>query len=73
VGDSNFNDDIVHDRVLAENYFGRLKSKFLPLHDKYRGNLSNLPIWFKLAVVAVTFDIEEHPLRRGDGEGNVAP
>jgi hypothetical protein len=40
-GDSLFNDDVVHDRVLVEDYFGRVKTKYPLLHDKYRGTSRN--------------------------------
>ena len=62
-----YNEDLGKIRILIENYFGRLKSKFNIMKEKYRGSHSNYKDFFILCCALINFDIlNEHPLRQID-------
>jgi hypothetical protein len=65
-----FNDRHSKSRVVIENYFGRLKSKFAITANKYRGDHEHYEDIFILCCALVNYDIRQcnHGLRRDDGE-----
>lgn len=62
-----YNEKLGKIRILIENYFGRLKSKFNLMKDKYRGSHANYKDFFITCCALVNFDIlNDHPLRQID-------
>ena len=65
-----FNDRIGKSRIIIENFFGRLKSKFAIIGSKFRGDHKNYENIFTLCCALVNFEIREcgHGLRKEDGD-----
>ncbi|KAE9262562.1 hypothetical protein PR003_g33497, partial [Phytophthora rubi] len=62
------NDRIAHDRVLVENYFGRLTSLWAVASDKYRWSESSYDTLFRTCVALTNFNVHLNPLRSADGD-----
>ncbi|KAE8891200.1 hypothetical protein PF003_g24632 [Phytophthora fragariae] len=62
------NDRIAHDRVLVENYFGRLTSLWAVASDKYRWSESSYDTLFRTCVALTNFHVHLNPLRSADGD-----
>jgi hypothetical protein len=62
------NDDIAHDRVIVENYFGRLCSLWAVCSDKYRWAEDKYDMFFRLCVSLTNVHARLNPLRAEDGE-----
>jgi hypothetical protein len=71
--DQEFNDRLEHNRVIVENFFGRMKMKFSIVHETFRGDISTLPAWFIFCVALTNLDIDTAPLRATDGGKRVSP
>ncbi|ETP37585.1 hypothetical protein F442_14612 [Phytophthora nicotianae P10297] len=62
------NDRIAHDRVIVENYFGRLTTLWAMCSDKYRWDKNNYDMLFRSCVALTNFHVRILPLRDEDGE-----
>lgn len=62
------NRDIAADRIIVENYFGRLCSLWGLMHKRFCWNFDKYYDWHRLAVALTNFHIMKHPLRDEDGE-----
>uniref|UniRef100_H3GYU3 DDE Tnp4 domain-containing protein n=1 Tax=Phytophthora ramorum TaxID=164328 RepID=H3GYU3_PHYRM len=62
------NDQISSDRVIVENYFGRLNVLWRITTDKYRWNESLYDDVFRLSVALTNFHVSISPLREQNGE-----
>lgn len=62
------NQNISRNRIICENFYGRLKSVFAIAGEKYRGSLSEYTLFHDLAVALTNFHITLHPLRQTDIE-----
>ncbi|ETL88566.1 hypothetical protein L917_12362, partial [Phytophthora nicotianae] len=62
------NDRIAHDRVIVENYFGRLTTLWAMCSDKYRLDENNSDMFFRSCVALTNFHVRILPLRDEDGE-----
>ena len=60
------NNAIQHDRVIVENYFGRMKSLWGIFCTPYRGSESDLKMFTLLGVCLTNFHIQSNPLRDSD-------
>jgi hypothetical protein len=65
-----FNDRLGKARVIIENYFGRLKSRYSIIGSKYRGAHEHYNHIFMVCCALVNFEIRQidHPLRCEDGD-----
>jgi hypothetical protein len=65
-----FNERINKARVVVENFFGRLKSRYAIVGSKYRGDHEHYEAYFKLCCALVNYEIRQcgHSLRREDGD-----
>uniref|UniRef100_H3H7X7 DDE Tnp4 domain-containing protein n=1 Tax=Phytophthora ramorum TaxID=164328 RepID=H3H7X7_PHYRM len=61
------NDQISSDRVIVENYFGRLNVLWRITTDKYRWNESLYDDVFRLSVALTNFHVSISPLREQNG------
>ena len=58
-----FNQNVESDRVIVENYFARLKMKFLIFHSMFRLDLCHLYDFVKVGIALTNKDIMAHQLR----------
>ena len=58
-----FNQRVEADRVIVENYFSRLKSKFLIFYYPYRGDIEMHIVYAKIGIALTNKDILDNPLR----------
>ncbi|RHY68737.1 hypothetical protein DYB34_009084 [Aphanomyces astaci] len=65
------NDRIAADRVIVENYFGRLKTLWAVCGDAYRWNRKNYDVLFQTCVAITNVHIRFNPLRAEDGDANI--
>lgn len=70
--DKHFNDTVQHDRVIVENYFGRMKTLWIILQDTFRGTNHSLRRIAEACVILTNYHIELHPLRREDARSDEA-
>ncbi len=62
-----FNQKIKNTRIIVENYFGRLKSRYQIIGEKYRGAHGRYDMIFKTCCALVNFEIiNGSPLRSSD-------
>ncbi|KAJ8577028.1 hypothetical protein ON010_g2179 [Phytophthora cinnamomi] len=62
------NHDISSDRVVVENYFGRLCTLWSLCSDKYRWQEVKYEVFFRACVALTNVHVRDHPLRAEDGE-----
>ncbi|OWZ01313.1 hypothetical protein PHMEG_00027327 [Phytophthora megakarya] len=62
------NDRISHDRVIVENFFGRLKSLWGVYSHKWAWDRNTYNMNFRVCLAATNFHVGCNPLRREDGE-----
>ena len=62
------NKRISHDRIIVENFFGRVCTFWNVLASKYRWKESLYDAIFKLSIALTNFHVKFHPLRAEDGE-----
>jgi hypothetical protein len=65
--ESETNDRIAHDRVIVENFFGRMCTLWSICSDKYRWDERKYDTFFRLCVAMTNYHIRIMPLRQGDG------
>ena len=65
--DQEFNRKVSSDRIIVENYFGRMTSLFTVLSHKYRWNEKLYDKIFKACMALTNFHIKLNPLRNTDG------
>ena len=58
-----FNDTVEGERVIVENYFGRLKGVWQILRGPYRGDLKMLPVIARVCVALTNLLLHDAPLR----------
>ena len=58
-----FNERVEADRVIVENYFSRLKGKFLIFFYPFRGNIDMHIFFAKIGIALTNKDILDNPLR----------
>jgi len=54
------------ERILVENFFGRLKMLFKITREKYRGKLEHFDVFLDCCLGLANFHISSHPLRVDD-------
>ncbi|RQM29211.1 hypothetical protein B5M09_011706 [Aphanomyces astaci] len=64
------NDAIASDRVVVENFFGRMKTLWAVCTDKYRWSRQNYDVIFQTGVALTNVHIRFHPLKDEDGDVN---
>ncbi len=57
------NKNIASERVIVENFYGRLQSKFGIMTKRFRLDKDLYPFVFDLCVSLCNFHLEKHPLR----------
>jgi hypothetical protein len=62
------NGDIASDRVVVENYFGRLCTLWSLCSDKFRWQEKNYELFFRACVALTNCHVRAHPLREADGD-----
>ncbi|KAG6595899.1 succinyl-CoA:3-ketoacid coenzyme A transferase [Phytophthora cinnamomi] len=62
------NGRIAHDRILVDNYFGRLCTLWYICADKYRWDEDKYDVYFQTCVALTNFHIRANPLHREDGD-----
>ena len=62
------NDRISHDRVIVENYFGRLKSLWGVCSHKWEWDRQSYDIFFRACLALTNYSVRCCPLRREDGD-----
>ena len=64
------NDRIAKHRIVIENFYGRLKSRYSIIGSKYRGAHDNYERIFKLCIALTNFEMIycKHYLRKSDGD-----
>lgn len=64
-----FNEKLGKVRIIVENFFGRLKSRYRIIGDKYRGSHGRYEMIFKTCCALVNYELmNDHPLRLDDRE-----
>lgn len=66
--DQEINRKISSDRIIVENYFGRLCSLWTLFSHKWRWNEGSYDVFFKIAVALTNFHVKKFPLQRKDQE-----
>ena len=66
----NFNGRLSSDRIIVENYFGRMKLLFGCIHVKFRSNLNLLDDLIPLLIAFTNYNIKKHPLRNDNNLNN---
>ena len=64
--DEEFNRILSSDRIIVENYFGRMKIVFGVMHYKFRCTITMLSDLIPMIVALTNYHIQNHPLRRRD-------
>ncbi|KAH9113515.1 hypothetical protein AeMF1_012296 [Aphanomyces euteiches] len=64
------NDRISSDRVIVENFFGRLKTLWALCSDSYRWSRKTYDVVFQTCVALTNAHVRFHPLRVDDGEAH---
>ncbi|RHZ39952.1 hypothetical protein DYB31_008483, partial [Aphanomyces astaci] len=64
------NDRIASDRVIVENYFGRLKTLWATCSNTYRWSRKSYDIVFQACLTLTNVHVRLHPLRAEDGDAN---
>lgn len=64
------NERIAADRILVENFYGRLKKKFSITREKFRNDLRIYNQAWDVCAALTNFHIALHPLRQDDGAYN---
>ncbi|RHY71686.1 hypothetical protein DYB30_007549 [Aphanomyces astaci] len=64
------NDRITSDRVIVENFFGRLKTLWGVCNDTYRWNRKTYDVVFQTCMAFTNAHVRFHPLRAEDGDAN---
>ncbi|RLN97163.1 hypothetical protein BBJ28_00019456 [Nothophytophthora sp. Chile5] len=67
LAESRRNDDISHDRVVVENFFGRLKTLWGICADKWKWDEGSYDLFFRACVALTNTSIRLRPLRDDDG------
>ena len=62
-----FNRELSRVRVIVENFYGRLKTRFGAARLKYRGDRSNYKMQIEILLALINYDIYRRPLRREEG------
>ncbi|KAE8889088.1 hypothetical protein PF004_g3942 [Phytophthora fragariae] len=62
------NDNISHDRVIVENYFGRLKTLWSVCADKWRWDEKSCDLFFRTCVALTNAHVRLRPLRAEEGD-----
>ncbi|RHZ28019.1 hypothetical protein DYB31_012287 [Aphanomyces astaci] len=62
------NDRIASDRVIVENFFGRMKTLWAVCGETYRWSRDNYDVLFQTCMALTNVHIRLHPLRADDGE-----
>ncbi|KAE9045849.1 hypothetical protein PR001_g4793 [Phytophthora rubi] len=62
------NDNISHDRVIVENYFGRLKTLWSVCADKWRWDEKSCDLFFRTCVALTSAHVRLRPLRAEEGD-----
>jgi hypothetical protein len=57
------NEEIAQYRVVCENFYGRMQSKFKIMHTKYSLSKEEYPILFVCCAALCNYDISLRPLR----------
>ena len=63
-----FNKKVGADRVIIENFYGRLKLYWSIIRNKYKGSHSNYDTVFEICAGLTNFLLKYSPLRSEDGE-----
>ena len=66
--ESSFNKKIGIDRVIIENYYGRLKLSWAIIRNKFRGSHGNYDAIFDICCGLTNVLIKYNPLKAEDGE-----
>ncbi|KAE8966539.1 hypothetical protein PR001_g28375 [Phytophthora rubi] len=66
--EDNTNREISSDRIIVENYFGRLCTLWALASDKYRWKENKYEMYFRACVALTNVQVRVHPLRADDGE-----
>jgi hypothetical protein len=67
LAEESLNHDISSDRVVVENYFGRLCTLWAVCADKYRWQEGSYEMFFRACVALTNLHARTHPLRAQDG------
>jgi len=62
-----FNRKLSSDRIIVENYFGRMCGLWGILSHKYKWNEANYDKWFATCLSLTNFHVKYNPLRNDDG------
>ncbi|ETV77220.1 hypothetical protein H257_09107 [Aphanomyces astaci] len=62
------NDRIASDRVIVENFFGRMKTLWAVCGETYRWSRDNYDVLFQTCMALTNVHIRLHPLRADDGK-----
>jgi hypothetical protein len=68
LSEKTFNREVSSDRIIVENYFGRLTMLWEICSRKYRWQEDMYDVIFSMAVALTNFHISKHPLRLEDRE-----
>ena len=66
--EKNRNNKIAYDRIIVENYYGRMKTLFKIMYDVFRWELKTYDIVFIVCAALTNFHIMKNPLKKVDGE-----
>lgn len=61
------NKKIAKNRIICENFYGRMKKLFKIMEEKFRWDEEMYPIVFKVCVALTNYHISKYPLRAEDG------
>ena len=62
------NKKIAHDRIICENFYGRLKMLWAIMRDTFRWDHEEYDRVFQICVALTNFQLRSSPLRANDGE-----
>jgi len=63
-----FNKKLGRARVISENFYGRLKTLWGIMRDKYQGDRARYPTIFLNCVALTNFHVSKNPLRNAEGK-----
>ncbi|ETI35397.1 hypothetical protein F443_18260 [Phytophthora nicotianae P1569] len=66
--DACYNDKLARDRVIVENFFGRLKTLWGICSDKWRFDEASYDLYFRACVALTNVHVRLRPLRGDDGK-----